>query len=314
MATLRTERRFEPIAAELGKVATPALLFPPPVLESVQRGELPGETDSAWSSEVRDFMTHQLAVAGAAQLLLGAPAFEGLGRLQDEIESEYEPSGPPLSPIYDSFALQHLLAEVPRGPAGETPYSVLARLCAGDPARARLSALAQSLASSHLELYRVEQAEGRQGRLLPLRGGDALTVHAAGPFLQAGDRLLGRAVAFDGRIFMGDPPYLLDASETDWLGYFERVAATDAASRHAEPRAKAGPKPSPKRAAEQRKLAQQRAARHAPHEVVSRHLRFGASPRFWLEFFMEAYSGERQGLARLAGVPDRTEPQLTPEQ
>ena len=312
MATLRTERRFEPIAAELGKIANPALLFPPPVIESVERGELPGEADSAWSSEVRDFMAHQLAVAGAAQLLLGAPAFEGLGRLQDELESEYEPSGPPLSPIYDSYALQHLLAEVPRGPAGETPYSVLARLSAGDPARARLSALAQSLAASHLELYRVEQAAGREGLLVPLRGGQALTVYATGPFLEDGDRLLGRAVPFEGRVFMGDTPYLLDASEADWLDYFERVAAADAATREAEPRAKASPKLSPKRAAEQRKLAQQRAARHAPHEVVSRHLRFGASPRFWLEFFMEAYSGERRGLARLAGVPDRHEPQPAP--
>jgi len=311
MATLRIERRFEPIATELGKIATPALLFPPPVVESVQRAELPGEADSAWSIEVRNFMAHQLAVAGAAQLLLGAPAFEGLGRLQDEIESEYEPSGPPLCPIYDSYALQHLLAEVPRGPAGETPYSVLARLSAGDPARARLSALAHELAASHLELYRVERASGREGVLLPVRGGEALSVSATGPFLEVGDRLLGRAVPFEGRIYMADTPYLLDASEADWLGYCERVAATDAASRAAPP-AKASPKLSAKRAAEQRKLAQQRAARHTPHEVVSRHLRFGASARFWLEFFMEAYSGERRGIARLAGVPDRLEPLAQP--
>ena len=311
MATLR----FEPIATELGKTATPALLFPPEVVASIEKSELPGEADPAWSSEVRDFMAHQLAVAGAAQLLLGAPAFEGLGRLQDEIESEYEPSAPPQSPIYDSYALQHLLAEVPRGPAGETPYSVLARLSAGDPARARLAALAQSLAASRMELYRVERAAGYEGVLLPLRGGEAQTVSLTGPFLEAGDRVLGRAVPFGGRVFMADSPYLLDASEADWLGYFERVVAIDAASREGAPRAasKAGPKLSAKRAAQQRKLEQQRAARHAPHEVVSRHLRFGQTERFWLEFFMESYSGERRGLARLAGVPDRLERLAEPD-
>lgn len=304
--------RFEPIAAELGKVASPALLFPSELVDSVQRGELPEDDDSTWSPELRSFMAHQLAVAGAAQLLLGAPAFDGLGRLQDELEREYEPSGPPLSPIYDSYVLQHLLGEVPRGPAGETPYSVLARLSGGDPARARLHALARSLAGSHLELYRVEQASLREGVLLPLRGGDALTVHATGPFLAAGDRLLARTVAFEGGVFLADLPYLLDASESDWLGYFERVAALleDERARAAgSGRPRAAPKLTSKRAAQQRKLDKQRAERHAPRELVTRHLRFGPSERFWLEFFMESYSGERGGIARLAGVPDRIEAQ-----
>src|SRR3954465_9060393 len=149
--------RFEPIAAQIGKLASPAKLFPREVLERVQRGELES-ADRAWGPELRDFMSHYTAVVRAGYLLLGAPPFERLARLSDAQQKEYQPGGPPRSPVYDSYAMQHILAEVPLGLAGETPYGVLARLCSGDPARARLCELAQALAVSHLDLYRVSHA------------------------------------------------------------------------------------------------------------------------------------------------------------
>jgi hypothetical protein len=40
---------------------------------------------------------------------------------------------------------------------------------------------------------------------------------------------------------------------------------------------------------------------------VIRHLRYGASERFWLEYVMEGYAGGRRGIVRVAGVPDRPE-------
>jgi hypothetical protein len=40
---------------------------------------------------------------------------------------------------------------------------------------------------------------------------------------------------------------------------------------------------------------------------VLRHLRHGASERYWLEYILAAYAGERNGIVRLAGVPDRPE-------
>jgi hypothetical protein len=307
MATLR----FEPIAMQLGKLASATLLFPADALERIRQGKVEGEPDPAWSAEVREFMGHYMAVVRAAHLLLGAPPFERLGRLHDELTREYQPGGPPKSPVYDSHMMQHVLGGVPQGLARETPYTVLARLSSGDPARARLQTLAEQMATSHLDLYRITQASGRVAELALARDGQALSVHATGPFLRDGDLVLARVVAFGEGRFIADSPYLLEASERDWLAYFERVADAHAAQRDRSPASGAKPSGkaqlSSKQAARRRKEQQLKAAQNTPSEAVVRHLRHGRSERFWLDYIVEGYAGERRGIARLAGVPDRPE-------
>jgi hypothetical protein len=304
--------RFEPIAAQIGKLASPAKLFPSEVLERVQRGELEG-ADPGWGPELRDFMAHYSAVVRAASLLLGAPSFERLARLSEAQQKEYQPGGPPRSPVYDDHALQHILAEVPQGLAGETPYSVLARLCSGDPARARLCELAQALAISYLDLYRVSHATASGAELSPLRGGSAFSVQISGPFLRSGDLILARVLALGGQRFIAASPYLLVAPERDWIEYLERVVlehelpAASVRPAPASSAARSSAKLSPKQAARRRKEQKQRAAQHTPQEVIATHLRCGEDESFWLEFIIEAYAGERSGVVRLAGVPDRPE-------
>lgn len=308
MATLR----FEPLATQLGQLASAELLFPAEVLERIRLGQLEPEMQSAeWSPAVRKFMLHHTAVIQAARLLLGAPQLERLSRLHDRLSEEYQPGGPPKSPVYHSYLMQHILGEVPQGLAGETPLTIVARLTSGDVARARLQEMAESLASAHLDLYRVTQASPAAAELKPLRGGPAFWVSPTGPFLQVGDRILGRAVAFGGSTFMADSPYLLEASDADWLEHLERVATAAAVEREATSAGGAPgsgkPKLTPKQAARRRKEQKQKAAlAHAPSEVV-RHLRHGPSEHFWLDFFLAGYAGERNGIVRLAGVPDRTE-------
>jgi hypothetical protein len=307
--------RFEPIAQQLRKIASPALLFPPPLLEDVRRGQtgLEVEPSPPWSPAVREFMAHYMAVVRAARLLLGAPAFERLARLSDELDELYTPGRPPMSPVYDSYSVQHVLGEIPQGLVGETPYSVLAQLSKGDPARARLQELAESLARSHLDLYRVTRAEQQRAEVVRVRGGEAVSLHLTGPFLREGDLLLGRAVAFGSALFMADSPYLLEASAGDWLDYLQRAAQPPAG-----PAAPTGPSPSPARPAGKPRLTSKQAARRrqeqkrkaAPDtsgDAIVRHLQRGPSERFWLEFIMDAYAGERNGVVRLAGVPDRPE-------
>jgi hypothetical protein len=299
--------RFEPIATQLGKLASPAKLFPREVLDRIQQGVMEG-ADPAWSPELEEFMLHYTAVVQAAHLLLGAPPFDRLARIYEAQEKRYQPGGPPMSPVYDSYSVQHILAEVPQGLAGETPYGVLARLSSGDPARARLCELAQALAVSHLELYRVTLATGLIAELLPVRGGSAFSVQLSGPFLRTGDRALARVLAFGGGHFIADSPYLLEAPESEWLEYFERVARErEAPKAAARPAAASNAKLSPKHAARRRKEQRQKASQHTPREVVSAHLRHGDDESFWLEFILDAYAGERRGIVRLAGVPDRPE-------
>ena len=119
------------------------------------------------------FFGHYLVVTRAAVRLLGAPAFEALARFYDQVEDEYMPGGPPQSPVYDSFAMQFVLSAVPQGTANETPYSVLAHLLLRDPSRARLQSMAQSLAESRFDLYRVKGASS----------------HARAPFARRGREL-----------------------------------------------------------------------------------------------------------------------------
>lgn len=307
MATLR----FEPIAMQLGKLASGARLFPVEVLERIARGEVDGAPDPAWTAEMRGFMGHYMAVVRAAHLLLGAPPFERLGRLRDELEQEYQPGGPPKSPVYDSLLMQHVLGGVPQGLARETPYTVLARLSSGDAARARLHGLAEHLASSHLDLYRVTRVSERVAELLAVRDGEPLSVQTTGPFLRDGDLALARVVAFGDGWFIADSPYLLAASERDWQDYFARVADAHAEQHDRSMSSGAAnaskPRLTSKQAARRRKERQLKTAHDTPREAVVRHLRHGRSERFWLDYFVAGYAGERRGIVRLAGVPDRPE-------
>ncbi len=300
--------RLEPIAMELGKHTSPALLFPREALERSTR-QLPHGGDEAWPPAMRDFMAHYTEVARVGHGLLETAAFQQLAALSDELEEEYGSGGPPMSPVYDSYSVQHILAEVPQGLARETPYSVLARLSSGDDARARLCEMAYALADSHLDLYRVLEAESARAQLLPLRGGEPLTVQLSGPFLRAGDVLLARVLAFGDGHFIADSPYRLAASEREWLDYVQRVRARSEAARAAgAQRARPGEaRLTQKQLARRRKQQKQDATQRSPDADVVAHLKYGEGPRFWLEFIMDGYAGERNGIVLLAGVPDRPE-------
>jgi len=306
MSTLR----FEPIATQVGKHTSPALLFPADVLEAIGRNDILDQSDPAWTPVVLELMSHYAAVIEIAHLLLGSPPFDRLARLYDALKEEYAPDDGTRSPVYDSLLVQHVLGGVPQGVAGETPLGVLARLSRGDAARARLQEMAQSLSLSHLDLYRVTRITGLEGEVVPLRGGEPFALHVTGPFLREGDRVLGRVVEFEGRRFMADSPYLLEASEQEWLDYVERVAeaeAAAAASSASEAAGRTKPQLTSKQAARRRKELKAKAARNAPSERVVRHLRYGSSERFWLDYVMDGFAGARRGMVRLAGVPDRPE-------
>lgn len=306
MATLR----FEPIAIQISKLVSMEALLPRDAVEQARRqGSKPEGSEQPLPRDVDEFMAHYMAVVRAGWDLLGAPQFDRLSRLYAQIEEEFVPGGPPMSPVYDSYASQHILAEVPHGPANETPYSVLARLTSADPARERLSRLARALADSYMDLYRVTRAEDLSADLERVRGGEALSVRTTGPFLRTGDRVLARVLPFEGHYFIADSPYLLAATEEQWLAYLERVCRRESAAPHPDvsggaKSAATRPKLSPKQQARLRQ--QKKAAAHGstPEALVVRHLKFGSSDRYWLDYIMNGYTGERRGIVRLAGVPD----------
>jgi hypothetical protein len=302
--------RFEPIAIELARVLSLPKLLPADLLEMGSEQPKARQGEAPWPAEVEEFMLHYMALVRTAGKLLGAPPFERLARLYDQLEEEYQPSGPPQSPVYNSYAMQHILAEVPQGLARETPYSVLARLTRAEP-RQRLHELAQTLADSHLDLYRVVRAAGSGAELVHVRSEAPLSVLITGPFLRDEDLVLARVLRFGEGAFIADSPYLLKASAQDWLAYLERVAgahAGSAADRAAQARSlPAGAKLSARQLAERRKQRQLAASESGASEALVRHLKCGSSDRFWCEYILQAYAGERNGIVYLAGVPDRPE-------
>jgi hypothetical protein len=301
-----TTLRFEPIALQIGKAVSIDRLLGADRLSGAP-GE--GPDDPALPADVRDFMSCYMRVIAAAWQLLGAPQFARLAQLYERIEEEFMPGGPPMSPVYDSYASQHILGEVPHGVAGETPYTVLARLTVGHARYERLHGIARALAESHFDLYRVTEAEGLSAQLERLRGNGALAVRLTGPFLRNGDRMLARVIPFGAGLFIGDSPYLLRATEVEWLDYLSRSSDPDPNPPPATDdgaRARPSPKLTPKQRARLRQ--QQAAARQkAPDAAVVRLLKHGRSERYWLDYITDGYAGERRGIVYLAGVPDRPE-------
>jgi len=303
--------RFEPIAVQLSKQVHLDVLLPRDVIEQLRLRLFPRElprSGPALDADTEQALLQCRAVLAAALQLLGAPQFERAGRWHDRLRDEFTPSGPPQSPVYDSYATGHVLADVPHGLAGETPCSALAWLTRHDPARERLHQTARALADSHPDVYRVVRIEGTRVELERLRDRCALTVRETGDFLRGGDLCFARVLSFGGGHFIVEPPYLLRASDRDWLEYFQRIAPDEAsppsATHHRSPSPHAKLTPKQRARLRQKKAAQRDQGSEA---ALIRHLKNGNTERYWLEYIVDAYAGERRGVVYLAGVPDRPE-------
>jgi hypothetical protein len=302
-----------PIAMQLARIPLDELLPRAGVADAVRsHRESAPPLEAELPDDIAAFFGHYMVIVRAAVQLLQAPPFDRLARFQAEIEEEYMPGGPN-SPVYDSFAMQFVLGAVPQGIGGETPYSVLARLLLRDPSRARLQLLAQSLAGARFEPYRVTVASGYAAELEPVRGGGALSVKLTGPFLRTGDLGLMRVLRFDDQHFIAESPYLLQATADDWREHLARIVAQEQGGAAAPVPAPAPPKASKlssKQQARRRKKEKAKASRDKPEELLKRYLQFGLHERYWFDYVMDAYAGERHGIVLLAGVPDR--PELLP--
>jgi hypothetical protein len=115
-----------------------------------------------------------------------------------------------------------------------------------------------------------------------------------------------RVLSFDDAHFIADSPYLLKASEQDWLDHLARIVAQQRVpgTTSAQPKAS---KLSSKEQARRRQKEKSKAARNEPEAIIQRYLQFGLSDRYWFDYVMDGYAGERRGIVFLAGVPDRAE-------
>jgi hypothetical protein len=157
-------------------------------------------------------------------------------------------------------------------------------------------------------VYRVLRVEGTRADLERLRDRQAMTVRQTDDFLRGGDLSLARVLPFGAGHFLIEPPYLLRASDRDWLEYFQRIAPDEAnppsATHQRSPGQHAKLTPKQRARLRQKKAAQRDQGSEA---TLLRHLKNGSTERYWLEYIVDAYAGERRGVVYLAGVPDRPE-------
>ncbi|MGC4068374.1 MAG: hypothetical protein QM784_27765 [Polyangiaceae bacterium] len=295
---------FEPIAAKLRGLVPLSRLLPVDqvaatrqrILDGAGRGEAPMQP------ETLEFLAGYMTLTQAASVLMSLPPFRAVADQYERLEDEFSSGGPPKSPIYDSYSMMHALVEIPVGVASETPMGVMARLTAGSEVHRVLHELAVELAQSHLDFYRAIECEGTTATLVHVRSGQEMRVLLTGPFLRNSDLFLGRVVrSATGKYFIVESPYVLHTAESEYLRYLERkVHAVSAPPSDDKARFKGA--------------GQKRRSKvfggHDDREVrVRRFLRQGDNARYWPEFIFNAYSGERNGIVALVGVPDRPETQ-----
>lgn len=221
-------------------------------------------------------------LAPLAHSLLGTHALRKAADSLASAEQEYEPGGPPLSPIFDSVFTTWSLADMPMGPQRETLCSVVAETGAALGLPVPLIAAARTLAASRFGVYAVRDLGSSRVELTDVITAQRITVHVPNDLRQRGrfwfTRLLPPLSGSSGDWVVWTTPYqLLDPRcEEAWRDYHERVAAGV---------------PEPLR------------QRH-----IEMHYKAADKPRRWLDYIFYAYAGmTNEGAVVLLGVEDKPE-------
>jgi hypothetical protein len=251
------------------------------------------EDGFADEADLHDYSRHAVAFAvlhTLVEFIEQLPGITNVGSMIDAVEQEYEPGGPPQSPVHDSLFTSWVLLDLPFGRKHETIASIaieLAALLRFDP---EVRAAIDELAASRLGLYRLEkEKKPRAGESLLYRAREVITDRVISlQFVEAyevhpPDLVLVRAVELDesralarGATHLGViTPYVLElTTDAEWLDYFERVASTGA-----------------------------HASKASAYEAT---MRGAGDPRRWIEYVFVGYVGQREkNVVRVVGIPDK---------
>lgn len=214
-------------------------------------------------------MSEQLTTLDALR-----PFAELIGRAEDD----YQPGGPPVSPLTTSYFTCWAFFDACHGGADETIGKIAIQVGREFGMHPELLRLFQLMQDSRMGLY---VHRGHRGGLTLLRelvtGVEHEAVVPSGHVGVAGElwyaRVLPSPVAALTESVVFTTPYVLVQPGLDaWGSYFERTLGSDDGQRRTE--------------------------RYA------RHLKYGPSRSFWNEFVFEAYVNFRTEVVFLAGLPD----------
>jgi hypothetical protein len=242
--------------------------------ETVQRDETFAELHPA----------HALLVAAQNQLSVFVEIVTALSEMErfseaiESAEEEYMPTGPPMSPLTNSFFSAWAYFDLCFGLRKETLATCLIEVGRAMGLPGRLLALWTLLQTSRLGIYEHQGTEDGLTVLSELITGErARCLVPAGYPGRRGELWLARVVPsptplFDGSVVMITPYLLLQPGTREWLAYFERTL--------------------PKVPAKDETRA---------YETLMKH---GLSRHYWSEFVTEAYVNHRSEVIFLAGLPD----------
>jgi hypothetical protein len=216
-----------------------------------------------------------------AEQLTMLPGMDRFTRLIGKAEDEYMPSGPPMSPLTNSFFSSWALFDACVGVGQETLGTTTMAVGKAFGMHEELVRVIGLLQQSRMAVYAHAGTDGEAIILRELVTNQVCrAICPSGYDGRAGElwyaRVLPPALAgFDVHVVFTTPYVLIQPGEREWLAYFDRVLPD-------------GPI--------EKRLA-----------AYERHMKWGPARDYWTEFVFEAYVNHRHDMIYLEGLPDLPE-------
>jgi hypothetical protein len=222
-------------------------------------------------------------VTNSANALGQMPELSKLMERIEAAEEEYQPEGPPMSPITRSYFLNWTLFDMVIGVRNESFGSCVAAVSRALGSHPAYVAFVEQLCRTRPGIY---VHEGRQGKAIVLRemvtNQRHLTFIPSGYEGSAGDLLLLRLLPaflpeFKEALVLTTPYQIIAPRLSDWDAYFDRTLPTLGSDRVRS------------------------------YEVLMKHGTKPHGARYWTEYIFEAYANHQTEVVFLEGLPDVAE-------
>ncbi len=217
------------------------------------------------------------ALAKLTHVCLSRRALHSTNDFFDELEIQYMPGGPPMSPVTDSFFMTWQVCDLDLG-KGETLATIATELAALLGLR-NMQADFRAFARSYCGLYEVQSEAKGVIRVVDLHTGAERDVRVVdtmpcAPGTLWWTRLLPPRKPGDHWTSIGTPYILVGPNVvSQWRAYFDRVLAGVPEAGRAQ--------------------------------AYVQHLKAGPHSTFWLDYVMDGYVGQHGICVELTGIPDR---------
>ena len=219
----------------------------------------------------------QNQVSVMAEQLTALKEMDRFARLISKAQEEYQPSGPPMSPLTPSFFTCWALFDACVGIGEETIGTTTMAVGSAFGMHSELVRVIGLMQDSRMAVYAHEGFDGDRALLRELVTNVVCKAICPGYRGRRGELWYARVLSppgpgFEEHVVFTTPYLLLDPGKPEWLAYFQRNL--------------------PDAPTEDRIAA------------YEQHMKFGPARDYWTEFVFEAYVNHRADVIFLKGLPD----------